>query len=75
MTPRGSGVRGLHKAIGGFRKRERECCDGTLPCTMRGCEEPSVGYVATWHGAEPICEGHIPGAEAAGYIVTREVSL
>jgi hypothetical protein len=64
-------IHGLYKAIGGFRKRERECCDGTLTCRMRGCNETSVGYVETVTGPQPICRGHIAGAERAGYTVHR----
>lgn len=64
-------VSGLHRAIGGFRKRERECLDGTLDCKIRGCREPSIGYIASWYGADPICEVHALQGESLGYVVHR----
>jgi hypothetical protein len=34
-------------------------------------KRPSVGYVETVTGPQPICRGHIAGAERAGYTVHR----
>jgi hypothetical protein len=66
--------RGLPRLTGGLRKREREAWETleTRTCTLRQCDEPAAGYVRPWNGAyKPICDAHIPQAEALGYTVER----
>jgi hypothetical protein len=60
---------GLPRLTGGVAKRDREAW--SRPCRL-GDGRPAAGLVETaLGGPQPICEEHIPGAEARGYSVRR----